>query len=133
MIIKSKENAKKKKLIHIISYFNSVPQTDKVLHAPANKKIHIMRNRLEAIHRRLLRDPIFQVDESFLQENDSIKLTTIEELVGSKSSQSVLGILSRIDDEFLYLEDLSGYVKLKIIQNMPDEDKNTVITILLFI
>jgi hypothetical protein len=73
-----------------------------------------MRQRLESIHRRLLRDAMFQSSEGFMKTQEGIRLTTVEELVGSRGSQSVLGFLSRIDDEFLYLEDLSGYVKLSL-------------------
>ena len=96
------------------------------LHAAPDAKIFLMRERLEAVHRRLLRDPLFQINQSFLNTTESIKLTTIEELVGSQGSQSVLAFLSKIDDESLYLEDLSGYVKLKIIKNAPNEEENTV-------
>lgn len=97
--------------------FDRIKPENFKLHADTNSKINLMRERLEKIHKKLLRDPQFQVNEGFLTNPETIKITSVEELIGSKGPQCVLGYLSKIDDESLFLEDLTGYVKLRIQEN----------------
>ena len=93
------------------------------LHGTPQDKIQFMRQRLEAVQRRLLRDPLFQSNEGFTSQHaqETIRLTSVEELVDSQGSHSVVGFLSRMEDEALYLEDLSGYVKLQFKGPSSDE------------
>jgi hypothetical protein len=87
------------------------------MHGNANQKISLVRKRLENTLKRLSRDPKFESAETpSLNYVPKPQLVAVEELVGSKGSKSILGILSRIDEENLYLEDTSGYVKLDLSQ-----------------
>ena len=102
---------------------NRIPPTNRKLHGEAKDKIEAMRDRIEIVRQRLLRNSMFTTKPNFtgVVQKD-FKLVAIEELIGSKGAQCVVGALTLIDGENLFLEDLTGYVKLVVVdkqQIMP--------------
>jgi len=78
--------------------------------AAAEAKSFMYRQRFSVIQDRILKNPDY-----------SFELSTIDSLVGSSGEKIVLGMLSKIDGENWYLEDLNSSVKLVI----SEIDKNT--------
>lgn len=98
---------------HNLNNYVSV-ETVRKLHGTAESKTQAVRGRLQLLRRRLLRHPNFDHSLSAMTNDTAWQLTPVESLIGSKGLKYVLGALSFIEEGVLFVEDLSGHVKLDL-------------------
>jgi len=95
------------------------PSAKGTLHANAALKCGLFRERYTLLFQRLMRHPLFAPPLlAGMPEADTtrVELTQLEALVGTEENMKhcLLGLLSRLEDENYYLEDLNGRVRVDL-------------------
>jgi DNA polymerase epsilon subunit 2 len=86
------------------------------LHADADAKILLYRNRLASIRQRLSRKDTFSLPilQQLAGKREYFQLTSIDSLLGGAGEKTVLGLLTQIQDGKWFLEDERSYVQLDL-------------------